>query len=225
MVQASEKLAATVVLLRDSADGPEVLLLERPHDRGSFAGAWVFPGGAVDPEDGAHDGREGSALIRAAVRETVEETGLVIEPAALAEFATWHPPLEAQKRMTTTFYCARAPEGAVTIDERESVAYAWMTPAKALESHAAGGFVLFPPTWVTLHGFVGAASAAEAIERVRRAGPEVFATRFRGEGAFVTWQGDVAYDDDAALDAAGGRHRLDVRTLPWNYERTVGPHG
>ncbi|WP_158251197.1 NUDIX domain-containing protein [Cryobacterium sp. Y11] len=44
-------VAATVVLLRDSAEGPEVLLLERPRHRGSFAGAWVFPGGGVDPDD------------------------------------------------------------------------------------------------------------------------------------------------------------------------------
>ncbi|WP_158251546.1 NUDIX domain-containing protein [Cryobacterium sp. M91] len=44
-------VAATVVLLRDGAEGPEVLLLERPRHRGSFAGAWVFPGGGVDPED------------------------------------------------------------------------------------------------------------------------------------------------------------------------------
>lgn len=44
-------VAATVVLLRDSPEGPEVLLLERPRHRGSFAGAWVFPGGGVDPED------------------------------------------------------------------------------------------------------------------------------------------------------------------------------
>lgn len=48
---ASIGVAATVVLLRDSPDGPEVLLLERPRHRGSFAGAWVFPGGGVDPDD------------------------------------------------------------------------------------------------------------------------------------------------------------------------------
>ncbi|SEM68220.1 NUDIX hydrolase [Cryobacterium sp. TMT1-3] len=44
-------VAATVVLLRDSPEGPEVLLLERPRHRGSFAGAWVFPGGGVDADD------------------------------------------------------------------------------------------------------------------------------------------------------------------------------
>ena len=37
-------VAATVVLLRDATRGVEVLMIERP-DRGSFAGAWVFPGG------------------------------------------------------------------------------------------------------------------------------------------------------------------------------------
>ena len=48
---AEHPVAATVVLMRDGVDGVEVLLLERPHHRGSFAGAWVFPGGGVDEED------------------------------------------------------------------------------------------------------------------------------------------------------------------------------
>jgi 8-oxo-dGTP pyrophosphatase MutT (NUDIX family) len=43
-------VAATVVIVRDSAAGPEVLMTERP-DRGSFAGAWVFPGGKLEPAD------------------------------------------------------------------------------------------------------------------------------------------------------------------------------
>jgi len=45
-------VAATIVMLRDSAGGPEVLLIERP-DRGSFAGAWVFPGGKLQASDAA----------------------------------------------------------------------------------------------------------------------------------------------------------------------------
>ncbi|WP_157962346.1 NUDIX hydrolase [Homoserinimonas sp. OAct 916] len=50
---ATLEVAATVVLVRDGTNGPETLMLERPSDRGSFAGAWVFPGGRVDPEDSA----------------------------------------------------------------------------------------------------------------------------------------------------------------------------
>lgn len=41
--------AASVILLRD--DPFEVLMLERNPDRSFAPGAWVFPGGIVDPAD------------------------------------------------------------------------------------------------------------------------------------------------------------------------------
>ena len=41
-------VAGTAVLLRPTPEGFAVLLMRRP-DRGSFAGAWVFPGGKVEP--------------------------------------------------------------------------------------------------------------------------------------------------------------------------------
>ena len=73
--------AATVVLLRDGERGVEVLLAERPRDRGSFAGAWVFPGGAVDEADAAGGSVDTEdAARRAAVRETREEIGLAARP-------------------------------------------------------------------------------------------------------------------------------------------------
>ena len=42
--------AATVVVLRDGADGPETLML-RKNSKIAFGGMWVFPGGKVDAED------------------------------------------------------------------------------------------------------------------------------------------------------------------------------
>ena len=43
--------AATVLLLRDGAEGIEVFMATR-HQRSSFMpGILVFPGGAVDPDD------------------------------------------------------------------------------------------------------------------------------------------------------------------------------
>jgi 8-oxo-dGTP pyrophosphatase MutT (NUDIX family) len=43
--------AATVILLRDSRSGPEVLLQRRAQGMGFMAGAYVFPGGRLDPAD------------------------------------------------------------------------------------------------------------------------------------------------------------------------------
>lgn len=67
--------AASVILLRD--DPFEVLMLERNATRSFAPGAWVFPGGMLDPADEAIGGGNLLASMRAAaVRETFEETGI-----------------------------------------------------------------------------------------------------------------------------------------------------
>lgn len=81
--------AATVLILRDTVAGLEVLMIERHADIGFAGGALVFPGGRIEAADGAEswlgraDGLDGlDALERsarvAAVREAFEETGLVL---------------------------------------------------------------------------------------------------------------------------------------------------
>ncbi|MEV0351847.1 NUDIX hydrolase [Nonomuraea sp. NPDC050680] len=85
--------AATVVILRE---GPEVYLLRRKSTMAFAAGAYVFPGGSVDPRDTDHavawagpspadwgavfGADEGVArgLVCAAVRETFEESGVLL---------------------------------------------------------------------------------------------------------------------------------------------------
>ncbi|MBB5687522.1 NUDIX domain-containing protein [Sphingobium boeckii] len=77
--------AATLVLFRAGDHGaPELLMVERAGGMAFAAGALVFPGGRVDPDDHAlaasfpaHDGDEAAARI-AAIRETLEESGLPI---------------------------------------------------------------------------------------------------------------------------------------------------
>ncbi|WP_168626548.1 NUDIX domain-containing protein [Cryobacterium sp. BB307] len=213
-------IAATVVLLRNGADGLEVLLLERPHDRGSFAGAWVFPGGAVDPEDAAGldaDSDEAAARV-AAVREVEEETGLVVSASDLVTVSRWTPPSGIPKRMQTWFFYAPAASGRVSLHPDEAVAFQWIRPLDALERHAAGALKLFPPTWVTLHDLLGDATVADALARGRAADLAEFVTRFAGKT--VLWHPDVAYDDDSLLDAEGPRHRLETGAMPWLYSRT-----
>jgi 8-oxo-dGTP pyrophosphatase MutT (NUDIX family) len=72
--------AATLVLMREAGAGPpELLVTERTGAMAFAAGALVFPGGRIDPDD--HATAAGFALPDAAariaaIRETIEETGL-----------------------------------------------------------------------------------------------------------------------------------------------------
>jgi 8-oxo-dGTP pyrophosphatase MutT (NUDIX family) len=88
--------ASTVILLRDSAEGLLVYLLRRVSSMKFAPGAYVFPGGSVDRRDGdlavawsgpsaAEWGRAFGAtetlareLVCAAVRETFEESGVLL---------------------------------------------------------------------------------------------------------------------------------------------------
>ncbi|TWO69404.1 NUDIX hydrolase [Caenimonas sedimenti] len=97
--------SATVVLLRDGADGLEVFLLKRHGLSDVLGGAYVFPGGKVDAEDAEWadrldtapaalhaalgepelDGLQAAALYVAAIREVFEETGLLFAPVTPAQ--------------------------------------------------------------------------------------------------------------------------------------------
>ena len=83
--------AATLVLMREVPGGPpELLMMERPGHMAFAAGALVFPGGRIDPQDleaanRLGDGSEMLAARVAAVRETIEETGIAPVPGISAE--------------------------------------------------------------------------------------------------------------------------------------------
>ena len=93
--EAPPRLAATLVLLRDSPAGPEVLFTVRPKTLRFMGGATVFPGGAIAAADrseeweglsdisgqaaaealGLDDPREALAFYVCALRESLEEVG------------------------------------------------------------------------------------------------------------------------------------------------------
>lgn len=190
-------VAGTVVLVRNGehsvgANGVEVLLMRRP-DRGSFAGAWVFPGGRVEEIDRMPGARELDDARRAAIRETFEEVGLVV--GELVALSCWTPPAGIPRRIRTWFFLARSEAGSVRAAADEVVEHAWITPADALKRHAAGEWTLFPPTWVTLHGLLDAGDAEAALAD---AGPaRAYATQI--DGTTFHWDG----------------LRLETRELPW----------
>jgi 8-oxo-dGTP pyrophosphatase MutT (NUDIX family) len=135
--------AATVIVLRGGAQTLEVLLVKRNPEQRFMGGAWVFPGGAVDP---------GEDHRVAGVREVEEEAGVVIgEPQSLVEFSRWITPEQVKIRFDTRFYLAPAPAGAEPRpDGGETVDLGWFTPVGALEAYEREEIMLVFPTIKTL---------------------------------------------------------------------------
>jgi len=212
--------AATVVALRDSADGPEILMVQR-NAKGTFASNWVFPGGKVDPEDYVGDDDVVAASRRAATREALEEADLVVDQANLIPFSHWMPPTVVPRRFATWFYITQAPagiDGDVTIDGGEIVDHLWVTPSEALERHARGEVQLVPPTWITLKHVSAFATTADAIAAISDREPPFYLTRsVSSDPQTVVWHGDAAYDS-GDLEAEGGRHRLTMSPGGWIFE-------
>lgn len=86
--------AATVIIVRDTDDGHEVLMVERHRQLVFAGGAVVFPGGRIDTDDRllAHafkdslqiDQEEAAGRV-AAIRESLEETGIAVGIKGLAQ--------------------------------------------------------------------------------------------------------------------------------------------
>ncbi len=84
--------AASLIILRGAGDDTEVLMGKRPETARFMPGVYVYPGGAVDPDDrrmtelfGCTNSELG-ALAICAIRETWEEAGVLVgTPGALTQ--------------------------------------------------------------------------------------------------------------------------------------------
>jgi 8-oxo-dGTP pyrophosphatase MutT (NUDIX family) len=167
--------AASVILVRS---GLEVLLMRR-QTRGSWADAYVFPGGKVEAGD--------ATTAAAAVRELFEESGVLlaegvdrVPPGELAAWreqiiggaplshllvgaglaqssdllvpwARWQTPPVEPRRFDATFYLTALPEGqTASAHAHEHVEHVWLTPRAALEAARGGQLRLPPPQLRTL---------------------------------------------------------------------------
>ncbi len=225
--------AATVILLRDEPDGLSTLMLRR-NPRGTFGGMWVFPGGRVEEEDHnsadvdladteqpAQD-RVEAVMRRAAVREAVEECGLLLEPHELTPFSRWMPPPMAGRRFDTWFFVARASDGDVVVDGQEIHDHTWLHPAEVIELRQQGEVDLAPPTFVTLHDLAMMKSVDAVIDLARRRQPQPFyQSRFADHDGqqVLLWHGDAGYET-ANTRSEGPRHRLWMPSSGWIYERS-----
>lgn len=110
--------AAGCVVWRPGPAGPEVALIHRPR-----YDDWSFPKGKLDPGEG---------YVQAAVREVREETGLEIEPLALAGYREVIA-RDANGRVERHFvilpFAARWRAGEITLNEELAKAR-WLVPAE-----------------------------------------------------------------------------------------------
>ena len=152
--QAAEpRNAATVILQRPGPDGaPEVYLLRRQLSMDFAGGMCVFPGGGVDPRDFDHEvawagptpaewaARLGTAedvaraLVCAAVRETFEESGVllagtspedVVADTTAADWESDRVALESRELSMTDFLSQR---GLVLRTDLLGIWSGWLTP-------------------------------------------------------------------------------------------------
>ena len=193
---ADARPAASVIVMRDAAGGPEVLLLQRNPEARFMGGAWVFPGGAVHAEDATGDV---PGPVAAGMRETEEEAGLVFAgPGDLVPFSRWITPAQVKIRFDTWFFIARAPEGAeVRIDAEEVVDSRWIGPQDALDAGARDELLLVFPTVKHLEQLAEFGSVDDALEeaRSRKVMPVEPRVLIDGGVARVLMPGEPGYDD------------------------------
>jgi len=186
--------AATVILLRGGGEGLEVLLVKRNPASKFMGGAWVFPGGAVDRNDG-----EGQPALRAAaLRELGEEAGVhQNDPDTLIPFSRWITPAAVKIRFDTWFYLTPLPDGATPeIDGNEIVDARWYEPSQALEAAGRGELLLVFPTIKHLEQISPFESAQALMEYAH--GREVLPVQPRvvmqGETARILLPGEPGYE-------------------------------
>ena len=214
------RTAATVVLIRDAEQGPEVLLLKRNKALLFAGGVWVFPGGALDPEDreAGGDDEERAARI-AAAREAVEEAGVEVDPDIMVQISHWTTPVVEPKRFYTWFFLAEAPRRRdVAIDGGEIHDYQWINVREAVERHEAGELPLFPPTIMTLRALWGYMSAEDAMIGIAARDPYTTQPVFADsrDPVQVLFEGDAGYDDGDS-SRQGPRHRAQLVDGSWRY--------
>jgi 8-oxo-dGTP pyrophosphatase MutT (NUDIX family) len=227
--------AATVVLLRPSTEGPSIYLLRRQTSMAFAAGMCVFPGGGVDQRDFDHsvawagptpsewaarlgvDEPLARALVCAAVRETFEESGVLLAGTADGVVADttgddWEADrvaLEGRELAFTEFLDRR---GLVLRTDLLGVWAGWLTPVFEPRRYRTWFFVaLLPEGQVTRDvstesssvTWLPALSAVEAVE-----GGEMFML----PPTYLTCLEVGQYPDPAAVLAEAAGREVDMFT-------------
>lgn len=161
--------SASLILLRDSSNGLEVLVARRNPELRMAGDFWVFPGGVLGKQDQVEGEEPLSAFLRNARRETLEEVGLCIAPDAVQHFAHWITPVELAMRFDTHFFVAKAPDNQQPVpDGSEIVDVRWLTPQVLVEGCDHGEFKLMFPTLMNARHLMGFDSVDQVLAEARK---------------------------------------------------------
>ena len=214
--------AASVVLLRDTACGPEILYLRRSPGLRFMGGYWVFPGGRIDLGDHppGKDTDEEAAARRAAAREAHEEASVRVDPADLHPVCQWTTPVSSPIRFATWFFAAASSSAMVRVDGGEIHDHRWQRPADALEAHRAGEIKFANPTFALTTRLCGHATVRDALAAVDTWEWEQLLGRIHPvEGGRVALYAEDCGYETGLIECEGPRHRIWILDAGWRYER------
>jgi 8-oxo-dGTP pyrophosphatase MutT (NUDIX family) len=191
--------AATILIVRDRADGMEVFMVKRHHQIDFVAGALVFPGGKATKSDfdaGLGDFCDGlsalsadmQAVVVAAIREAFEESGILFARAngerhligaeRLATLSHYRPKLE--KAELSMLDMLRAENLRLAGDLLAHFAH-WVTPKMMPKRFDTHFFVAAAP-----EGHAGAHDGHESVDSVWIMPEDAIADRKRWNVIFPT---------------------------------------
>ncbi|MFA7666804.1 MAG: MBL fold metallo-hydrolase [Burkholderiaceae bacterium] len=135
---AAPRPAATILLVRDSVLGPEVLMTRRSMTASFLPGAYVFPGGVLDEADGSPAARaviasridQSPELLRfatAAVREAFEELGVLLARPARAGVVVADAAQRIPRDVGADFFGRATAEGVVLALDQTWWLSRWIT--------------------------------------------------------------------------------------------------
>lgn len=201
--------AATIMLLRMHRElGIQSLLLKRNEELKFAPGYWVFPGGKIELEEIEQTKNIYDAALRAATRETKEETGIDVEISDLRHYVHWTTPKGGNRRFGTWFFYAWTDMETVRIDNSEIVDYKWMTPNAAFQALKKKEIRCLPPTYISLLR-ISTLDSKAAVDKEMAAGTPTIVpqTKFKDGIFYSFYEGDAAFGNlDHELE--GSRHRI-----------------
>lgn len=217
--------AATLVVVRDMAGAaPDLLIVERAAGMAFAGGALVFPGGRIDDDDVSLAGESAEEAAKiAAIRETLEETGIAV---GLSPPPTSRLAAELQDALIASVpFASLIADHGLALDFAALTLFARWKPAF---HHARRFDTFFFIARAPTGDWLPRAQAGECEDALWLSAEEVLARIGRGEASAIfptlrNLERLAAQPNFAGIRADALAHPVETIT-PWIAERDGVPH-